>query len=426
MATLAFLMNYISEKYEIDISDNFKVFINDYSSCKLTSDIYTYKFFIIDNDQLTLEERLDVDDLYIVSKQFKNTMRKYLYTKKILKYQNPIDTDLYFNKLDIYPSYQTITIVCDKTLYRFRLSDLINMWLKVLKNTDNLFVKPLFLKNPYTNLVFEKYNLYNIFLAIQFSPYHTPNLIYSFIKNYCSINAFTVDSYPTLKDNAIHTFVDTAHSYELMESVNNMMHEFKRQVDYIYFPDNLSYTRKKRVIKNLKPILRNYLYGIYGCNPLKKREAYDTAKVSIKDFFDINPYENFTLQNTPPPPRTMPPPPPEESISLAIRERRRRVRRLFEYTANSPSISFSIPSNNHNILPVTIEEIVDNITGSTPIPEPPAPTRIQTVRPYSLQLSPFTPSRDLPRTPPNNNANNSQQNNSQQPVVRPYGLQLFR
>ena len=49
MATLAFLMNYISEKYEIDISDNFKVFINDYSSCKLTSDIYTYKFFIIES-----------------------------------------------------------------------------------------------------------------------------------------------------------------------------------------------------------------------------------------------------------------------------------------------------------------------------------------------------------------------------------------
>ena len=121
----------------------------------------------------------------------------------------------------------------------------------------------------------------------------------------------------------------------------------------------------------------------------------------------------------------MPPPPPEESISVSIRERRRRVRRLFEYTANSPSVSFSIPSNNHNVLPVTIEEIVDNITGSTPIPEPPAPTRIQTVRPYSLQLSAFTPSRDLPRTPPNN-TNNSQQNNSQQPVVRPYGLQLFR
>ena len=48
MATLAFLMNYISEAYEIEISDKFKVFINDYSSYKFTSDVYTYKFFISD------------------------------------------------------------------------------------------------------------------------------------------------------------------------------------------------------------------------------------------------------------------------------------------------------------------------------------------------------------------------------------------
>ena len=85
MATLAFLMNFISELYEIDISDKFKVFINDYSSCKLTSDIYTYKFFIIDNDQLTLDERLNVEDLYIVSRELKNTLRKYFHIKKILK-----------------------------------------------------------------------------------------------------------------------------------------------------------------------------------------------------------------------------------------------------------------------------------------------------------------------------------------------------
>ena len=272
---------------------------------------------------------------------------------------------------------------------------------------------------------FERYNLYNIFIGIQFSPYHTPYLIHSFIKNYCSLNAFTVYSYPTLKDNAIHTYVNNAHSYELMESINNMMHEFKKEVKYIYFPDNLSYSRKKLVIKNLKPILRNYLYGSYGCNPLKKREAYDEAKVSIKDFFNINPYENFTLQNTPRP-QTMPPPPPDDSISFAIRERRRRVRRLFEYTPN-PSISFSIPSATNDILPVTIEEIVDNITDESSIPEPPPTnTRLQNVRPYSLQLSAFSPSREIPRTPPNNNSNNTEQNNRQQTSVRPYGLQLFR
>ena len=102
------------------------------------------------------------------------------------------------------------------------------------------------------------------------------------------------------------------------------------------------------------------------------------------------------------------------------------MRRLFEYTPN-PSISFSIPSDNNDILPVTIEEIADNITHETSIPEPPTTnTRQQTVRPYSLQLSAFYPTREIPRTPPNNNSTNSQGNNRQQTAVRPYGLQLFR
>ena len=422
MATLAFLMNYISDIYEIEISQKFKVFINDYSCCKLTSDIYTYKFFIEDNDQLTLEEKLDVKDLYVISRQLKNTLHKYIRAKKISKYQNPIDTDLYFNKLNIFPPYQTITIICDKALYSFRLSDLINMWLKALKHTDNLFVKPFILKNPYTNLEFKKYNLYNIFIAIQFSQYHIPHLIYSFIKCYCSINAFTVNSYPTLKDNAINNYTNTGHTSELMESINNMMHEFKSDVDYLYFPENISYSRKKRVVKNLRPILKNYLYGSYGCNPLKKREAYEAAKISIKDFFEINPYENFTLQQRP---RTTPPPPPD-FITTNIRERRQRIRRLFEYTTNTPSISFSIPpSNNEDSLPVTIEEIVENTMPTLEIPSSPPVNRRPTVRPYSLQLTAFTPSRELPRTPPNNNANNSQENNTQS-AVRPYGLQLFR
>ena len=39
MATLAFLMNFISDAYEIDVSPEFKVFIHDYTNCKLTSDI---------------------------------------------------------------------------------------------------------------------------------------------------------------------------------------------------------------------------------------------------------------------------------------------------------------------------------------------------------------------------------------------------
>lgn len=423
MATLAFLMNYISDIYKIDISPKFKVFINDYPCCKLTSDIYTYKLYIEDNEHLTLEEKQDVEDLYLISKQLKRTLRKFIHIKKISKYDNPVDTDLYFNKLTAFPYYQTVNLVCDNTIFQFRISDLINMWMKSLKHTDNLFVKPLPFKNPYTNVAFKKHNLYNIFIAIQFSKYQLPHLIYLFIKDYCNINIFSINAYPILKDNAINTHVETGHTVELMENINNMMHEFKRNINYIFFPENLSYIRKKRIVKRMRPILKNYLYGSYGCNPLKKREALSAAKVSIKAFFDINPYEDFTLQHRPRLPSMPPPPPPEAVIN--------RRRRLFEPSSNSPSISFSVPppyeTNESEYVPITIQEIIGNITTAIETPLSSPTQRRQTVRPFSLQLSAFEPTRELPRTPPNNNnSNNNAPQTSQSTSVRPYGLQLFR
>ena len=206
MATLAFLMNFISDSYNIDVSPEFKVFISDYSSCRLTSDIYTFKFFIIDNELLTEEEKKDVLDLYFVAKMLKNTFQKYIKKRKTTKLVPNNNTDLYFNDIEDYPYYQTINIISENVLYRFRLSDMVNMWLKCLKNTENLFVKPIEFKNPYTNLPFKKYNLYNIFIGLTFSKYQVPHLIREFIKSYCEINKFTFNCYPYLKDNAINVF----------------------------------------------------------------------------------------------------------------------------------------------------------------------------------------------------------------------------
>lgn len=421
MATLAFLMNYISEIYEIDISPKFKVYINDSSYCKLTSDIYTYKFYIEDNELLTLEEKEETEDIYLICKQLKNTLRKFIRIKKISKYDNPVDTDLYFNKLTFFPCYQTVSLICNNTIFQFRLSDLINMWVKSLKHTDGLFVKPLLFKNPYTNVAFKKHNLYNIFIAIQFSKYQLPHLIYLFIKDFCNIDIFTVNAFPILKDNAINTYIENGHTVELMENINNMMHEFKRNIGYIFFPENLSYIRKKRIVKHMKPILKNYLYGSYGCNPLKKREALSKAKISIKAFFDINPYEDFTLQHRPRIPSIPPPPPPEPVIN--------RRRRLFEPSSNSPSISFSVPppyeTHGNEYIPITIQELLGDIATTMETPLPSTARRRPMVRPFSLQLSAFSPTIELPRTPPSNSNNDAPQT-SEPTSTNPYALQLFR
>lgn len=412
MATLAFLMNFISDSYDIDVSPEFKVFISDYSSCRLTSDIYTFKFFIIDNELLTQEEKNDVLDLYSVAKMLKNTFRKYIRKRNIATLEPNNTTDLYFNNIDDYPHYQTTNIISENVMYRFRLSDMVNMWLKCLKNTENLFVKPIEFKNPYTNLPFKKYNLYNIFIGLTFSKYQVPHLIREFIKSYCEINKFIIECYPHLKDNAINDFFDTAHTYEYMEQINNMLHEFRKHIDYVYFPDNLTYRRKRRVVSYLKPILKNYLYGTYGCNPLKKIDAYSKSKEEIKDFFKDNPFDTFTLNRRP-----LPPPLPPQTIT-------NRRRSIFQEPIHPSSIAFNLPSppynNDDEFVPLSVQEIVNSMTTRNRQPS----SNSRSIRPYALQLQAFSPSTELPRTPPNNqNENSTTENNTA--TVRPFSLRLF-
>ena len=414
MATLAFLMNFISDSYDIDVSPEFKVFISDYSSCRLTSDIYTFKFFIIDNELLTEEEKKDVLDLYFVAKMLKNTFQKYIKKRKTTKLVPNNNTDLYFNDIEDYPYYQTINIISENVLYRFRLSDMVNMWLKCLKNTENLFVKPIEFKNPYTNLPFKKYNLYNIFIGLTFSKYQVPHLIREFIKSYCEINKFTFNCYPYLKDNAINVFFETAHTYEYMEQINNMLHEFRKHIDYVYFPEELTYRRKRRIVSYLKPILRNYLYGTYGCNPLKKIDTYSKSKEEIKDFFKDNPFDTFTLNRRP----TLPPPPPPQATV-------NRRRSIFQEPINPSSIAFNLPPPPYNtddeFVPLSVQEIVNSMTTQNRQ----ISSNSRSIRPYTLQLSGFTPSRELPRTPPNNQNENSSVRNNNTATVRPFSLRLF-
>lgn len=412
MATLAFLMNFISDSYGIHVSPEFKVFISDYSSCKLTSDIYTFKFFIIDNELLNEEEKRDVLDLYSVAKMLKNTFQKYIRKRNISKLTPNNNTDLYLNDIDDYPRYQTVNIISNNVLYRFRLSEMVNMWLKCLNNSENLFVKPIHFKNPYTNLPFKKYNLYNIFIGLTFSKYQVPHLIREFIKNYCDIDKFTLNTYPILKDNAIDNFFETGHTFDYMEQINNMLHEFRKHINYIYFPDDLTYRRQRKVVSYLKHILKNYIYGTYGCNPLKKIDSYSKSREQLKDFFKDNPFESFTLKRVP-----LMPSPPE-----AVLNRRRSV---FQEPINPSSIAFNLPTppfhNDEENVPLTVDDIINTIT----IPNTRQPSsNSRSIRPYSLQFNAFTPSREIPRTPPNNNQNQNN-NNENNTNIRPFSLRLF-
>ena len=160
-----------------------------------------------------------------------------------------------------------------------------------------------------------------------------------------------------------------------------------------------------------------YLYGTYGCNPLKKIDAYSQSKTKLKDFFRDNPFEDFTLQNIPPRPTSIPPPPPPAA------QRNRRAS-IFDYS--TPSIAFNLPPPPFNsddpFVPLSVQEIVNNITQNI---ENTTNTRnsSSSIRPYSLQLNAFSPGRELPRTPPSNAAPPESSTTSN---VQPFSLRLFQ
>ena len=440
MSQIFFLINYIAEINKFDIPEEFTLFTIDTSNCKLKTDIYLFKFYIIDNDFLSEKDREFLIDLFILCKMVKNSLYKITRNFKKRKIiQSEINTDLYFNELNSFPKNHIVDIIQDNTFYKFRLSDLVNMWMKNLKNTENLFCKPTELKNPYTNVPFKKYNLYNIFIALVNSPFIIPNLIYQFIKCYCCISKFIMHAYPILKDNAIHTFVETAHTYDIMEQINNMMHEHRRSIEYIYFPDTITYRKKKNVVRNMRYIVKDYLYGKYGCNPLKKQSAYDNCKKELIEFMKDNPF-SFTSHLIPRTPSIPPPPPPTANNSIY-----NRINRHNSTLTRTPNISFSLPESfTQSSDYITIDNIIESITNqlgdsnvdlqeeeiieennNNVVTERPYRHIVQ---PYSLQFNAFRPIREIPRTPPNNTNNNNNNNNNNNVETRdtqPFSLRLF-
>lgn len=76
MSQIFFLINYIAEINKFDIPEEFTLFTIDTSNCKLKTDIYIFKFYIIDNDFLSEKDREFLIDLFILCKMVKNSFYK--------------------------------------------------------------------------------------------------------------------------------------------------------------------------------------------------------------------------------------------------------------------------------------------------------------------------------------------------------------
>lgn len=391
------IITFIAEKYGTIIPTSFLVFFTEYCLGSNTlTDIYIFKFYINNNTLFDADEQKEMLQIYIKSKKIKRVFKKYNYLKKIKKYNiSNIDHDLYFSPFSKYPKNQLLEIIENKTIYTFRISNLINMWVDALSQQENLFSNPIQLKNPYTNLPFLKHNLYNIFFSIKNSNFYIHELIYNFFLVDFNIDSFIFNNYPMLKEHVIKNYINQSSSLELYESIHNMLCKYKTYLNGVYLPDYISYSRKKIVIKDFIKFLPTYLISEYSCNPLKKRVMDNKVKIELKKFIDQNEVTYLrtepilALDYIPPPPPFNAPAPPSIEINIP--------------SMQSMS-SINLPPSNNTRLSIRGRSISQTLNT----------TNSNTSRLHLLtETQAFNPVDELPRTPQRNTN------------VQPYRLNLF-
>ena len=265
------------------------IFKNYNNIFKNYSDVKFFNFAIKHNIGISETLREKATALYIKSKKIINILNKY--SKKIRlklykKYDN--DRDLHYNRLDIYKQNEIIIIIQNKTIYKFRILDLIYIWKLALFKSENMFSMPKELKNPFTNVVFKNHNLYNIFFCFNKTTYVVPEIILSFFKCSFYLDKFKRMNYPFLQENAIEYYGKNAPYNELIEYLYKSLHFFRKDLNYIFLKSHLPAFKKRSIVKKMENIIILYLKYIYLCNPLLRESYCYDIKLKLTRYFNHN------------------------------------------------------------------------------------------------------------------------------------------
>tara|TARA_B100001769_G_scaffold274798_2_gene274207 strand:- start:3576 stop:4868 length:1293 start_codon:yes stop_codon:yes gene_type:complete len=255
----------------------------------------------------------DIEKKYIINDAYKitNIKNKFLYYKKInnnynenivnvfyksqklywiiylfiikKKYINAIvynDFDLIYNKID---NKETFNILIDKFIYQFAYNDFIKIIINNLFNyklytseldiylsrsNSNFLVNPLEIKNPYTNIIFNKNILYNFYFFCKQKNLHIPIILHLYYKCNFNINKLFLLHENYLTINSVKKYIislsnDEKYNY-LLKSVLILDQFILTYFDTLSIKYLSADFKEKIYNMNLNLIDNNFDYIIYN------------------------------------------------------------------------------------------------------------------------------------------------------------------
>uniref|UniRef100_A0A6C0BW38 Uncharacterized protein n=1 Tax=viral metagenome TaxID=1070528 RepID=A0A6C0BW38_9ZZZZ len=247
--------------------------------------------YVRDNVLLTPDVKNEIFDVFALYQRnlflLNNIVRRFRYSR--MKYGGD-DCDLVGNVMSEVPNHLKITIAHVGIKYTFRISDLINIINKSLTYREDLFLLIQPVKNPYTNIPFTRANLFQIYMHIKKNTDITmPVLFHLFYTTTFDKNEFSNKYEAIALDHSIQNYIDDYEQSELVDLAYDWIKRFKqsnhKEYKNLYVDKNYS---KIKLVKQLKPMLKQYLISSYTLTASVKYSAHTKANNLMVSFLEKN------------------------------------------------------------------------------------------------------------------------------------------
>jgi hypothetical protein len=143
-------------------------------------------------------------------------LNKFAFHYKFKKSKIIVNEDLYLNLIDE-KAKNSISIYQDNSIYKFILSDLVNIINNSLSNSSYFFSEPLPCKNPFNNIPFNKSTLYNIYFTVKKYNMVVSELFHFYFLSNFNLTKFKEDYETFLRDYVIKNYVYSK-NYDILYS----------------------------------------------------------------------------------------------------------------------------------------------------------------------------------------------------------------
>jgi hypothetical protein len=195
--------------------------------------------------------------------------------------------DLSFDSLENEKVQNIIEIEEEKTIYYFKLTDLINIINNNLCYNENMFPVSKNIKNPYTNVNFKKSTLYNIYFKIQDSTFNMPILFERFFQANFNLEFFKKHNDTLLKEYLVKHFMTNSTNNTKIKYIKKMIKTFNyKNKNKIKYDNDFPLSELLIVFKKF---LKSYINTFY-INPESKYYYKHEFYKALIEFTNCNPY----------------------------------------------------------------------------------------------------------------------------------------